>query len=445
MPFKSDKQRRYMFANEPEIAKRFSRNYNMGGVASMFRKKLADGDLSPDQIAEIESYAATGLDASTISSLVGVSEDQVNNVLMDGSTSEMMPVEGEEFVETAEVTEEDPMMNLFAQNIPENNSQPITTLFNTAENPVNANMTGEPVGIMAARGGRIPQLVRTNPDGSRPGYAGPNESNDGQGVGAESSSSGGGDGGDAREQYGAVGQYSSPAPASTTSSFTDADDNREKYGATTQYSNFADYEDEKFGYDDTDPDRNLRSRQIKELTIMDKYDDKINPDFRDKWNEIKNAYSLGSKVMNATTGVLGAIGAISAIAGAISKEKEFNEQLAKDIDTLKEMGVANFNPTVDTPIQTLEQLQVDKLNSRINKDDDGGSDGVQPYISPVTLEVDQDFAEGESLGFNMKSALDKIRANQARRSGSISTGNIQDNEFMMANKGGLAGLFKVKN
>ena len=45
----------------------------------------------------------------------------------------------------------------------------------------------------------------------------------------------------------------------------------------------------------------------------------------------------------------------------------------------------------------------------------------------------------------MKSALDKIRANQARRSGSIATGNIQDNEFMMANKGGLAGLFKVKN
>jgi len=289
------------------------------------------------------------------------------------------------------------------------------------------------------------QRVKKSSTRKRPGYAGPNESNDGQGVGAESSRSGGGDGGDAREQYGAVGQYSSPAPASTTSSFTDADDNREKYGATTQYSNFADYEDEKFGYDDTDPDRNLRSRQIKELTIMDKYDDKINPDFRDKWNEIKNAYSLGSKVMNATTGVLGAIGAISAIAGAISKEKEFNEQLAKDIDTLKEMGVANFNPTVDTPIQTLEQLQVDKLNSRINKDDDGGSDGVQPYISPVTLEVDQDFAEGESLGFNMKSALDKIRANQARRSGSISTGNIQDNEFMMANKGGLAGLFKVKN
>jgi hypothetical protein len=45
----------------------------------------------------------------------------------------------------------------------------------------------------------------------------------------------------------------------------------------------------------------------------------------------------------------------------------------------------------------------------------------------------------------MRSALDKIRANQARRNGSVATGNIQDNQIMMANRGGLAGLFRVKN
>jgi len=43
MPFKSEKQRRYLFANEPEVAKKFSEDYNKGGVASMFRKKQADG------------------------------------------------------------------------------------------------------------------------------------------------------------------------------------------------------------------------------------------------------------------------------------------------------------------------------------------------------------------------------------------------------------------
>tara|TARA_R110000823_G_scaffold18822_1_gene58573 strand:- start:99 stop:239 length:141 start_codon:yes stop_codon:yes gene_type:complete len=45
----------------------------------------------------------------------------------------------------------------------------------------------------------------------------------------------------------------------------------------------------------------------------------------------------------------------------------------------------------------------------------------------------------------MQSALDKIKANQARRSGAVATGNIQDNEIMRANRGGLAGLFRVKN
>jgi len=386
----------------------------MNGIKNFFRKKLEDGDLSPDQIAQIESYAATGLDASTISSLVGVSETQVNNVLMSGSTSEVMPVEGdEEIVETAEVTEEaDPLLNLFQQNDSLNNDQAITTLF----------AQQEPQGIMAAKGGRI-------------GFqGGGRDAGAGSGFGDGPSSSGDNDRPNIAEVSGPV-----------TSSFTDDDDNRQTYGATTQYSNFAEYKDEKFGYDDTDPLRNLRPQQIKTLEILDKYDNKINPTFKDKWNDIKNAYTLGNKVMNATTGVLGAISAISAVVGAISKEKAFNKQLEKDIQTLKDMDIADFNPTVDTPIQTLEQLQVDKLNSRINKNDNDEPDGIQPYIAPITLEVDTDFAQGQGLGVNMRSALDKIRANQARRSGSVATGNIQDNQIMMANRGGLAGLFRVKN
>ena len=387
----------------------------MNGIKNLFRKKLEDGDLSPDQIAQIESYAATGLDASTISSLVGVSETQVNNVLMSGSTSEVMPVEGdEEIVETAEVTEEaDPLLNLFQQNDSLNNDQAITTLF----------AQQEPQGIMAAKGGRI-------------GFQG-----GGRDAGKDSDFG--------SEDYGGAGDSDRPNIAEVsgpvTSSFTDDDDNRQTYGAKTQYDNFNEYENEKFGYDDTDPLRNLRPQQIKEFQILDKYDKNINPDFKDKWNDIKNAYTLGSKVMNATTGVLGAISAISAIVGAISKEKAFNEQLEKDIQTLKDMGVKDFTPHTDTPIQTLEQLQVDKLNSRINKDDKDDKDGIQPYIAPITLEVDTEFAQGQDLGVNMRSALDKIRANQARRSGSVATGNIQDNQIMMANRGGLAGLFRVKN
>jgi len=128
----------------------------MDGIRNLFRKKLEDGDLSPEIISQIESMAATGADASTISALVGVSEEQVNNVLMSGSTSEVMPVEGEEMVETAEVTEEaDPLLNLFQQNNSLNNDQAITTLF----------AQQEPQGIMAAKGGLTNYLKENAPKG----------------------------------------------------------------------------------------------------------------------------------------------------------------------------------------------------------------------------------------------------------------------------------------
>ena len=31
MPFKSEKQKKYLFANEPEIAKKWAKNYKNGG------------------------------------------------------------------------------------------------------------------------------------------------------------------------------------------------------------------------------------------------------------------------------------------------------------------------------------------------------------------------------------------------------------------------------
>ena len=41
MPFQSEKQRRYLHANHPEIAKRWERDYANGGISNHF--KLKDG------------------------------------------------------------------------------------------------------------------------------------------------------------------------------------------------------------------------------------------------------------------------------------------------------------------------------------------------------------------------------------------------------------------
>jgi len=44
MPFQSEKQRRYLHANHPEIAKRWERDYATGGISNHFRKKYSLGE-----------------------------------------------------------------------------------------------------------------------------------------------------------------------------------------------------------------------------------------------------------------------------------------------------------------------------------------------------------------------------------------------------------------
>jgi len=415
------------------------RNMNQGGVASMFRKKLEDGDLSPDQIAQIESYAATGLDASTISSLVGVSEDQVNNVLIDGSTSKVMPVEDEEIVETAEVTEKDPMINLFAENNVENDNQPITTLFTQPE----------PQGIMAAaNGGKAMKKIKGQDH--MLAYITPKEADKLVALGGKKTMTK--EGIPAYPEYDNYG-YSNQKDFDEGNYAASSDPTVRSYADTspkTDNSPTVTYltddgvltttkpADDDFWDRDDEPDRN--ARQLSEDILNKKVHQKrINPTIKDKFDDAKQAYNVVSAMK------YGPIGVAYAMYDLNKKEKAYMEELERDIQTLKDAGVAEFHHAVDTPIQTLEQIKTDKLNRRLNKEDDGGPDGVQPYIAPVTLEVDEAFAKGERLDFNMKTALDKIRANQARRSGSVATGNIQDNQIMMANRGGLAGLFRVKN
>jgi hypothetical protein len=47
MPFQSEKQRRYLHANHPEIAKRWEEEYATGGISNHFRRKFASGTWHP--------------------------------------------------------------------------------------------------------------------------------------------------------------------------------------------------------------------------------------------------------------------------------------------------------------------------------------------------------------------------------------------------------------
>jgi len=409
-----------MFANEPEIAKKWANEYKKGGVASMFRKKLADGNLDPEIIAQIQSMAATGADASTISSLVGVSEEQVNNILSSGDTSSLPIQETEETVETAEVTEEaDPLLNLFQQNDSLNNDQSMTTLFNTAENPVNANMTGEPTGIMtAATGGRA-----TFEPGGMAGAHGM-----GAGVGADGKTDGQRSSGDSGPSYSPhTDTLEQIAGQKEIDIQNDIDQrNEEKYDNPL---------DRYYGKTRVTKDLELRTERFetKKKEIEDKFK-----------NKLRNKGLTSILTQSLDFGISDIFGALKDTYDLTQNKNEFENDLKELRADFKDLGIPDFSPHTDTPIQSIDQTLAD-LNQPKDREGPDEPDGIQPYISPITLEVDEDFAQGENIDYNMQSALDKIRANQARRSGSIATGNIQDNEIMSANKGGLAGLFKVKN
>ena len=66
MPFKSDKQRRYLFANEPEIAKQWTKDYASGG---MIKKAIGNMMRLPD-LARMRSGGMVGNGSKTPSGVV---------------------------------------------------------------------------------------------------------------------------------------------------------------------------------------------------------------------------------------------------------------------------------------------------------------------------------------------------------------------------------------
>lgn len=457
MPFKSEKQRRYLFANEPEIAKKWSKEYNMGGVASMFRKRLAEGD-DPFYEAWKKIYE-TNPDAAAMNE----NHDEYlekYKLEMSMQTSEAPMEETEETTEVVEETE-DPLLNLFQPTDALASDKAVTTLF-TPERPE---------GIMtAANGGKAMKKIKgqdhmlayitpreaetlENLGGQKtmtregipaypPGenYGGGSSNDEGEtssDSGFDNSTSSNDDKGDEtnrekgiRESYQEAARKSSLSKTVSEGPGSDL----EKYDTPEQR--------QQDKYSGTTPGKVKKAKDIVN-TALEKYNfekNKFDKKYQDKVrNKIIGAV-LGKGMTLGLTDVIGAVIDGMKVSGA---KNDLLDSINTEIANLQELGIPDFTPHTDTPIQTLEQLTLD-LTQKDKDDDDTGKDD-DPPVTPITLEVDEDYAQGEMLDFNMMSALDKIRQNQAVRSGLVERGIIQDNEPMLANKGGLAGLFRVRN
>jgi hypothetical protein len=94
-------------------------------------------------------------------------------------------------------------------------------------------------------------------------------------------------------------------------------------------------------------------------------------------------------------------------------------------------------------------LALEKRKAKYRYDDeDEGPDGP-----PLTIDVLAETKEAVEEAPNMISMMDRIRANQAKRAMLVEKNIIQDSPIVdesvtdittMANKGGLANLFRVK-
>ena len=127
---------------------------------------------------------------------------------------------------------------------------------------------------------------------------------------------------------------------------------------------------------------------------------------------------------------------IKAVKSLYDLEQKYRADMGKLKQISIDKGWATSHHAVDTPFQTIDQLMIDTINVR--DDDTGGPDGPEPILDPTTLEVGTEYAQG----YYGMSDIDRIRAGQAKYAA------LQDKwereKVMLANKGGLANLFRVK-
>ena len=164
-------------------------------------------------------------------------------------------------------------------------------------------------------------------------------------------------------------------------------------------------------------------------------------DRREKYNKAKNIHAI-KQVKNVFTGNI-----VGTLYGEYKFKKDvvdpYVNDLKKDIEKYKELGIPEYSPHTDTLIQQLEQEILDITQPK-SRDDDKKDDDSTPAIQEIMVAKETIEDRNETDIFNI---WDKIKAKQAQRSMLVEKGIIQDNtqdQTMMLNSGGLANLFRVK-
>jgi len=414
MPFQSEKQRRFLHANHPEIAKRWEREYSNGtgseGVLGIGEKNwLVDEEGNPIMLKEQPPEKNWTID------------EEGNPIILEE------PPREKHWIDAEEITTDD-------------GNDIELTAYNAAFDDPNDLSTGVK-SLFQAKDGGTPQLAKKSKDGKRPGYGGPHDSYDaGQSYsGSQNTGNQGSDKGHSRFEPGS-GYYGEPV---TTSAPKDDGGGSPNIGPSLHGG----------------PEFKLTPEQKK--TEINRILENKQAWDKDKWK--RDALAL----VSAPTTLIGMIPFV------ISQNKKKNERIAQINEDLRRLEALGYEPHpweekdpgggygIKGDLE-FEKFTLENPNWNKGPDDDDKGDG--PDVVPITEEIEayEDMAANPMSLLNMRdnkalyAALSEKWEKQRRekkqeyKDYGLLPDNAVDNTAvgaitMQANSGGLANLFRVKN
>ena len=178
---------------------------------------------------------------------------------------------------------------------------------------------------------------------------------------------------------------------------------------------------------------------------------------RDDWEEVRNSMDekykkkAGSKIIRGllmggvTFGIGDIIGVMIDGFKTNKAKQEFIGVIQNQIANYTTLGMPVHSPHTDTLIQTLNQEILD-LTQRPDEDDPG-HDPV-PIYDPTTGAVSEEYAQGDydiDQWANWNAMKQKQLLNAQLQEQWRAEKEAYDQSFLVANSGGLANLFRVKN
>jgi len=431
MPFQSEKQRRYLHANHPEIAKRWERDYANGGPIAALNAQL--NQLPEYYLPKKKGGIANHFKKRT---KLALSIDSMTDVEFKTMYPNWDPEQftREEYLQQISETDTNGILDVSTDDTDE------VAQMSTTEDEVIPSLVPslDQEVALVAKGG-ISQLAKKSKDGKRPGYRGDDWGGPSYGGGWS------------------PGVSHSGSPADTGSSAGDHDPSggdqeddvarmESDMGVTTDHSpdwtgsdrGWVEPEDdrpgEKIGIHDN---RTARDRAY-DFDFM--YGHKVKP--KDQWNEHNKRNSwIETKQLakDAFKHFKYGVGPVSIIKFGWEQNKKKQAEIAhlqQMIDDMKAGGDTPFSPHGDTPLQLAEQLLIDLTTSKRPTGDDSGDD--------LTIETIASAKEDVEESPNIMSLWDRIKAGQAKRAMLVEKDIIQEQPIQLLNRGGLATLFRVK-